>query len=132
MEEVALNRQAIPRRKVPIRPEPGMRGVPSIGSLLAARGERMSHVLPPRPSGALAALRGNRGADVIFASHTGLGLATYPRELWRDMPIGRTLHTRMWLVPAAERPTEADDQVAWLFEWWKRIDDWIEGHGSES
>src|SRR6266850_1854388 len=33
-EEVALDRQAIPGRKVPIRPEPSMRAVPSIGCIL--------------------------------------------------------------------------------------------------
>ncbi len=59
---------------------------------------------------------------MIFAAHTGLGLAAFPRELWREMPIGRTLRTRMWLVPADERPTDPDSQVEWLYEWWKRVD----------
>jgi 1-acyl-sn-glycerol-3-phosphate acyltransferase len=95
------------------------------------RAQRMSHVLPPRPSGALAALRGSRGADVVFAAHTGLGLAAYPRELWREMPIGETLRTRMWLVPGRELPAQADDQVTWLNEWWERIDRWIEEQRTE-
>jgi hypothetical protein len=43
------------------------------------------------------------------------------------MPIGRTLRTRMWLVPADERPTDPDSQVEWLYEWWKRVDQWIDG-----
>lgn len=47
----------------------------------AGRAEAMTHVLPPRPTGALAALRGKPDADVIFAAHTGLGLAAFPREL---------------------------------------------------
>jgi 1-acyl-sn-glycerol-3-phosphate acyltransferase len=92
----------------------------------AARAQEMSNVLPPRPTGALAAIRGNPEADVIFASHTGLGLAAYPGELWRDIPIGRTLRTRMWHVPASEVPSDSDEQVAWLNRWWRRIDDWIE------
>jgi hypothetical protein len=92
----------------------------------AARAQEMSHVLPPRPAGALAAIRGNPSADVVFAGHTGLGLAAYPGELWRDLPIGRTLRTRMWLVPASEVPADSDEQVAWLNQWWHRIDDWIE------
>jgi hypothetical protein len=94
--------------------------------LEAERAEQLSHVLPPRPSGALAALRGGPGADVIFAAHTGLGLAAYPREIWRDMPVGKTLRTRMWLVPAAEVPADADEQVTWLNHWWQQIDEWIE------
>ena len=92
----------------------------------AARAQEMSNVLPPRPTGALAAIRGNTTADVIFAAHTGLGLAAYPGQLWRDMPIGRTLRTRMWHVPAVDVPADSDEQVAWLNRWWLRIDDWIE------
>jgi 1-acyl-sn-glycerol-3-phosphate acyltransferase len=91
----------------------------------ASRAEDMPHVLPPQPVGALAALRMRPDADVIFSAHTGLGLAAYPRELWREMPIGRTLHTRMWFVPRDRVPTESDDQVDWLYDWWKRIDEWI-------
>jgi 1-acyl-sn-glycerol-3-phosphate acyltransferase len=97
----------------------------------AAKAEDLAHVLPPRTPGALAALRGNPDADVIFAAHTGLGLAAFPRELWRDLPTGRTLRTRAWLVPASERPTDPDEQVSWLFDWWKRIDEWIDDHGTE-
>jgi len=92
----------------------------------AARAQQLSNVLPPRPTGALAAISGNPRADVIFAGHTGLGLAAYPAQLWRDLPISRTLRTRMWLVPSAEVPDDPDDQVEWLNQWWRRIDDWIE------
>jgi 1-acyl-sn-glycerol-3-phosphate acyltransferase len=92
----------------------------------AAEAEQMSNVLPPRPTGALAAIGANPDADVIFAGHTGLGLAAYPAELWRDMPIGRTLRTHMWLVPSSDVPADSDEQVAWLNDWWQRIDTWIE------
>lgn len=92
----------------------------------AARARELSNVLPPRPTGVLAAIRGNPRADVIFACHTGLGLAAYPEELWRDLPIGRTVRTRMWHVPPSDIPTDSDEQVAWLNRWWRRIDDWIE------
>jgi 1-acyl-sn-glycerol-3-phosphate acyltransferase len=97
----------------------------------AAKAQDMSHVLPPRPTGVLAALRANPHADVIFCAHTGLGLAAFPGELWRHTPIGRTLTARMWLAPAAERPSEPDAQVEWIYGWWKRIDEWIEQQGQE-
>jgi hypothetical protein len=96
----------------------------------AAEAERMPHVLPPKPAGALAALRGNPGAAVIFAVHTGLGLAAQPRDIYRDMPIGRTLRSHMWLIPAAERPIDPEQQVAWLGDRWKQIDQWIAEHQS--
>ncbi|MBV9604628.1 MAG: 1-acyl-sn-glycerol-3-phosphate acyltransferase [Solirubrobacterales bacterium] len=91
----------------------------------AEQAERMTHVMPPQPGGALAALSAARDIDVVFAAHTGLGLAAYPSQFWRDMPIGRTLHTRMWLVPAADIPTSDEDRVKWLYDWWERIDRWI-------
>ncbi|MFL5859579.1 MAG: 1-acyl-sn-glycerol-3-phosphate acyltransferase [Solirubrobacteraceae bacterium] len=95
----------------------------------AAAGERMTNVMPPHPGGALAALRGNPSCDVVFSGHTGLGLAAFPGELWRDPPFGRTLTTNMWLVPATERPSDPDDQVAWLYGWWARIDAWVRAQG---
>jgi 1-acyl-sn-glycerol-3-phosphate acyltransferase len=91
----------------------------------AERAEQMPHVMPPQPGGALAALRAGGENDVVFAAHTGLGLAAYPSQFLRDMPIGRTLHTRMWLVPAADVPATEDARVDWLYDWWKRIDEWI-------
>jgi 1-acyl-sn-glycerol-3-phosphate acyltransferase len=97
----------------------------------AARGAEMQHVLPPRPSGALTALDAAPEAPVIFAAHTGLGLAAYPREIWRELPIGQTLHTRMWLVPRTDIPEGADECAGWLNDWWKRIDEWIAGHRTE-
>jgi 1-acyl-sn-glycerol-3-phosphate acyltransferase len=97
----------------------------------AVAGKEMEHVLPPHPTGALAALRGNPEADVLFSAHTGLGLAAFPAELWRHTPIGATLKTRLWLVRAAERPDNPDEQVGWLYDWWKRIDDWVERRGEE-
>jgi 1-acyl-sn-glycerol-3-phosphate acyltransferase len=97
----------------------------------AAKAARMPHVLPPHPSGALAALRGNPRADVIFGTHSGLGLAAFPREIWRDPPLGKTFTTQMWLSSAAERPAQPDSQAAWIFDWWERLDAWIDAHGTE-
>ncbi len=97
----------------------------------ANAGEQMTHMLPPHPTGALAALRGNPDADVIFAAHTGLGLAAFPREIWRETPIDRTLKSRMWHVPAADRPSDETAVTEWLYDWWKRLDAWVEGQGEE-
>jgi 1-acyl-sn-glycerol-3-phosphate acyltransferase len=97
----------------------------------AARGAEMQHVMPPRPSGALTALDAAPDAPVIFAGHTGIGLAAYPGEIWRELPVGQTLYTRMWLVPRSEIPLDTEERSTWLNDWWKRIDDWIAGHGTE-
>lgn len=92
---------------------------------------QMEHVLPPRPAGTRTALRANPVADVVFAAHTGLGLAAYPLEIWRKLPVERTLRTRMWLVPRAEVPIEEEDLTAWLNDWWLRIDRWLGAQGEE-
>ena len=97
----------------------------------AQAAERMENVMPPHPTGALAALRSRPEADVVFAAHTGLGLAATAAELWRKLPTGRTLKSRMWLAPASERPRDPDEQVKWLYGWWKRLDEWIELQGEE-
>jgi 1-acyl-sn-glycerol-3-phosphate acyltransferase len=91
----------------------------------AAAAEGMSHVLPPHPHGVLAALAAHPDADVIFSVHTGLGLEAFPRQLWRHVPLGATLKLRMWLAPAGERPRDPDEQVQWLYRWWKQVDEWV-------
>lgn len=97
----------------------------------ASAGERMHHVMPPHPAGALAALAGAPGCDVVFGAHTGLGLAAFPGELWRDPPIGRTLRTRMWVAEASGRPSDPEDQERWLYEWWGRMDAWLREAGEQ-
>jgi 1-acyl-sn-glycerol-3-phosphate acyltransferase len=93
---------------------------------------QMTHVMPPQPMGALAALSANPEADVIFGAHTGLGLAAFPRELWKHTPIGQTLKERMWLAPAAERPRDKEGQIQWLYDWWRQIDEWVDAQGEET
>ncbi len=94
--------------------------------------EQMSHMLPPHPSGALAALSARPDVDVIFSAHTGLGLAAFPRQLWQHTPIGETLRTRIWVDPAGQRPHDPDAQTRWLYDWWKRLDEWVASQGEES
>jgi 1-acyl-sn-glycerol-3-phosphate acyltransferase len=98
----------------------------------AEAARQMTHVMPPQPTGALVALAANPDADVIFGAHTGLGLAAFPRELWKHTPIGQTLKERMWLAPAAERPKGEEEQIQWLYDWWRRIDQWVDGQGEET
>jgi 1-acyl-sn-glycerol-3-phosphate acyltransferase len=117
----------------PERRRRALRSLRRRGHTRAARaGERMEHVLPPRPSGTVVALRANRGADVVFAAHTGLGLAAYPLEIWRNLPVGRTLRTRMWFVPRGEVPIGEEEVAEWLNAWWARLDEWIGARGEET
>ncbi|WP_104526092.1 lysophospholipid acyltransferase family protein [Blastococcus atacamensis] len=89
------------------------------------RAEAMRHVLPPRPAGVSAALRAAPHADVVFVAHTGLEHLSTVRDLWRGLPMDKTLHLRWWFVPADEVPQEPEEQTEWLYRWWETIDAWI-------
>jgi 1-acyl-sn-glycerol-3-phosphate acyltransferase len=89
------------------------------------RAEAMQRVLPPRPAGVVAALRGAPHADVVFVAHTGLEHLGTVRDVWRGLPIDKALHLRWWFVPAAEVPQDDDELTDWLYRWWATIDAWI-------
>jgi hypothetical protein len=78
----------------------------------------------------LAALRGNSTAPIVFVAHTGLGLAAYPRQIYREMPIGRTLHLCVRMANRDEVPPTEEDQIAWLNQRWQEIDDWVDAHAA--
>jgi 1-acyl-sn-glycerol-3-phosphate acyltransferase len=89
------------------------------------RAEAMRRVLPPRPGGVAAALTAAPHADVVFVAHTGLEHLSSVRDLWRGLPMDKTLHLRWWFVPAAEVPREESQLTDWLYRWWETIDAWI-------
>lgn len=90
--------------------------------------ERMCHVLPPRPGGVIAAIEAAPYADVVFVAHTGLEHIATLADIWRELPVDKTLHLRWWFVPAAAVPQGRDAQISWLFERWADIDAWIASH----
>ena len=89
------------------------------------RAEALRHLLPPRPAGVAAALRAAPHADVVFVAHTGLEHLSTVRDLWRELPMDKTLHLRWWFVPAADVPRDEAEQTDWLHRWWQTIDDWV-------
>jgi 1-acyl-sn-glycerol-3-phosphate acyltransferase len=93
---------------------------------MAQRSEAMRHVLPPRPGGVAAALAAAPDADVVWVAHAGLDHLFTLADVWRELPLDGTVQMRWWQVPAAEVPQGEDAQVEWLYEWWKRIDDWVD------
>lgn len=95
-----------------------------------ARAERLAglrHVLPPRPAGAAALLRGAPTADVVIAWHVGFeGLDTFGgilRALGRPTSPVRYVLRR---VPRGEVPEPSGDLrtfTDWLDAQWLRMDD---------
>jgi 1-acyl-sn-glycerol-3-phosphate acyltransferase len=94
---------------------------------MARRSEAMRFVLAPRPGGVTAALAAAPEADVVWVTHTGLDHLYTVADIWRALPLDTTVRMRWWRVPAADVPRGEAAQVEWLFQWWERIDDWVEG-----
>jgi 1-acyl-sn-glycerol-3-phosphate acyltransferase len=89
------------------------------------RAEAMRNVLPPRPGGVTAALQAAPHADVVFVAHTGLEHLSTVRDIWRGLPMDKTLRLRWWFVPAVEVPRDDAELTDWLYRWWETIDGWI-------
>ena len=90
--------------------------------------ERMTHLLPPRPGGVLAALQAAPHADVVFVAHAGLDHLSGLRELWSGLPMDGEVRLRWDFVPAAEVPREEQALVDWLYVRWGQMDGWVGAH----
>jgi 1-acyl-sn-glycerol-3-phosphate acyltransferase len=90
--------------------------------------EELTEVLPPRPGGAFAAIDAAPEADVMFVAHTGLEQLATPLDLWRGLPMRSEVRMTWWSVPSEEIPTGERERVLWLYEWWEKVDTWIERH----
>jgi 1-acyl-sn-glycerol-3-phosphate acyltransferase len=96
----------------------------------ARRALRMTHTLPPRLGGALAALNGAPDAAVLLVEHTGFAPDGRERPWWR-LPVHRTLVVRTVLVPAAEVPRTKPELTVWLDAAWSQVDSWVAAHAVE-
>ena len=93
---------------------------------LVPMGQSFKHCLPPKPGGALTLLDAAPHADVLIVAHRGLeGLAEVP-DLLSGAVVGKDVEVRIWRVNAADIP-KGDDRRRWLFDWWKRVDDFVGG-----
>ncbi len=90
----------------------------------AAQARDMEHVAAPRPGGALTALEAAPDADAVFVGHVGIPVGF--ANLWRQLLAPRTVRLRMWHVAAEEIPSDRDEQIAWLFDCWARLDAWVD------
>lgn len=88
-------------------------------------------VLPPRPGGTLALLDAT-DADVVILAHSGLeGLAT-ARDIWSGGMVGSTIRVALWRIPRSAVPEGRKAQLAWLYEVWSKVDDWIVAQHDDS
>lgn len=98
----------------------------------AEQARQMTHVLPPRSAGTLAALEACPRASAVFVAHVGLDDLLSLQDLWRSVPIRRTVRATFW-VADRRPPTEGlSDASDWLWEQWVAVDRWIDEHPVES
>ncbi|HJT37067.1 MAG TPA: 1-acyl-sn-glycerol-3-phosphate acyltransferase [Actinomycetota bacterium] len=92
----------------------------------AVRAEKMEHVLPPRHNGVIAAIDSATDADIVLVAHSVLEDIGSFKDLWSRIPLEHPVHARYWRIPPSEVPHDRDAVIEWLYEWWERIDRWIE------
>lgn len=94
----------------------------------AAFARDLVNVLPPHPSGPIAAINETPHADVVFVAHTGTEDLISPSIIWRGIPFGRTIRANYWHVASSDIPTTDESRIAWLNAQWLGIDRWISAH----
>jgi 1-acyl-sn-glycerol-3-phosphate acyltransferase len=95
---------------------------------MAVRAEAMRHVLAPKPGGLLHALDAAPDSGVIFVAHTGLDRMVTIADVWRELPMDKRIVMRFWSLDPEDVPAGEQERIAWLYDWWARIDAWIEEH----
>jgi 1-acyl-sn-glycerol-3-phosphate acyltransferase len=92
----------------------------------AMAAEELTHVLPPRPAGVFAVLGAGTVAGALIVAHTGLDNLAGLADVWRALPLRRSLRVRWWYVPAAGIPAAEPDRLDWLMLHWAIVDQWID------
>lgn len=97
------------------------------GSPQRASAERLTHLLPIRPGGALALLSAAPACDLLFVGHHGLEGFSHLSDILAGGLAGRTVRLRFWREAAASIPQGTEARRAWLEEKWERVDAWLRG-----
>jgi 1-acyl-sn-glycerol-3-phosphate acyltransferase len=92
---------------------------------IAPLASRLEHILPPRLGGPLALLDEAAGVDVVLCGHAGFDGFAHVSDVWSGRLVGKTIHIRFWRHPASEVPPGDAARVAWLYERWQAVDDWV-------
>ncbi|MFQ5554610.1 MAG: 1-acyl-sn-glycerol-3-phosphate acyltransferase [Acidimicrobiia bacterium] len=93
------------------------------GSDLWERASRLRHLMPPKPGGVLELL--DTGHDVLICGHDGLSGFARISDLWSGAILRRTVRVSIRRIAAADVPGTRSERVAWLYDQWQIMDDWI-------
>jgi 1-acyl-sn-glycerol-3-phosphate acyltransferase len=92
---------------------------------LSERAQRLNNLLPPRLGGPVTLLDAARDADVVIFGHVGLDGFQFISDIWAGGLVGTTVRLKFWRFPAADVPTDRDELIAWLYDRWQELDDWV-------
>lgn len=111
-------------------PERRRRAIARIGERdpdLAARAERLRHLLPPHLGGVGALLDGAPEADVLVIAHHGFEGLRLVSDVWRGGLVGILVRVRITRVPRSAVPTASAARADWLYDLWQDVNEWLEG-----
>ena len=95
---------------------------------LARIAATFKHCLPPKLGGALGLLDTAPDADVLIVAHRGLEGLANATDLLSGTVVGAKIQVRIWRVSADAIPS-GEGRRRWLFDWWKRVDDFVDAAG---
>lgn len=133
----ALAAQALPDSVLVIFPE-GTYSTPArrerIRASLHRNGEhdlveltdRLVHLLPPKPAGALALLRSQPTLDVVIFGHVGLEGVAELSGLRQRLPLSEPVVVRWWTHQRSTVPTTDEGRIDWLNDQWRTLDRWVD------
>ena len=49
-------------------------------------------------------------------------------DVWHSLPMDKRLLMGWWRIPREEIPEDREARIEWLFEWWSRVDVWVDEH----
>ncbi len=92
---------------------------------VALLADRLQNLLPPRLGGAPALLAQAPHADVVVFGHVGLDGFEYISDIWKGRLVGGTVKMKFWRHDAASIPEDEQGRIAWLYDRWQELDDWV-------
>ena len=90
--------------------------------------ESFKYSLPPKAGGALTLLDVAPNADVLIVAHRGLEGLAEVTDLLSGAVVGKEIQICIWRINAADIP-QGEARRRWLFDCWKRVDDFVYAAG---
>ncbi|MEM9520561.1 MAG: 1-acyl-sn-glycerol-3-phosphate acyltransferase [Actinomycetota bacterium] len=92
---------------------------------LADKASGLRYVLPPRPAGTLALMRGAPDADVVVLANVGVEGSSSLKDIIATITDERPIEVHATRHPRHTVPEDEDLINSWLIERWLEMDDWI-------